>query len=118
MSARTGGLILLQLLFDLTRAGGRADRVLDAPTNEAWIDPWVEHLRARGVDLRLGAPVAGDRIRRAAGSTGARRRRAATVRPTTTSPRCRSRACARCCAGVARGRAAARRASTGSSRAG
>ena len=40
ISARTGGLILAQLLFDLTRAGGRADRVLDAPTNEAWIDPW------------------------------------------------------------------------------
>ena len=32
MSARTGGSILLQLLFDLTRAGGRADRVLDGPT--------------------------------------------------------------------------------------
>ena len=53
ISARTGGLILAQLLFDLTRAGGRADRVLDAPTNEAWIDPWVAHLRGLGVDLRL-----------------------------------------------------------------
>jgi uncharacterized protein with NAD-binding domain and iron-sulfur cluster len=59
ISARTGGLTLAQLLFDLTRAGGRADRVLDAPTNEAWIDPWVAHLRERGVDLRLGAPVQG-----------------------------------------------------------
>ena len=49
ISARTGGLILAQLLFDLTRAGGRADRVLDAPTNEAWIDPWVDaSARARG----------------------------------------------------------------------
>src|SRR4051794_16956435 len=59
ISARTGGLILAQLLFDLTRAGGRADRVLDAPTNEAWIDPWVAHLRTLGVDLRLSAPVQG-----------------------------------------------------------
>jgi uncharacterized protein with NAD-binding domain and iron-sulfur cluster len=59
MSARTGGLILGQLLFDLTRAGGRADRVLDAPTNEAWIDPWVQHLTGLGVDLRLGTPVQG-----------------------------------------------------------
>lgn len=59
MSARTGGLILAQLLFDVTRVGGRADRVLDAPTNEAWIDPWVEHLRALGVDLRLDCPVQG-----------------------------------------------------------
>jgi len=59
MSARTGGLVLVQLLQDLARVGGRADRVLDAPTSEAWIDPWVAHLRGRGVDLRLGAPVDG-----------------------------------------------------------
>src|ERR671917_631163 len=59
MSARTGGSILLQLLFDLSRAGGRADRVLNAPTNEAWLSPWVAHLVARGVDLRLDTPVVG-----------------------------------------------------------
>jgi len=59
ISARTGGLILAQLLFDLTQAGGRADRVLDAPTNDAWIDPWVEHLRGKGVEIRLGSPVLG-----------------------------------------------------------
>src|SRR5688500_4483963 len=40
MSARTGGMILVQLLMDISRAGGRADRVLDAPTSEVWIDPW------------------------------------------------------------------------------
>ena len=57
MSARTGGLVLVQLMQDLTRAGGRADRVLDAPTSEAWIDPWVAHLRSRGLELRLGTPV-------------------------------------------------------------
>ena len=57
MSARTGGMILVQLLQDLARIGGRADRVLDAPTSEVWIDPWVAHLRGRGVDVRLGAPV-------------------------------------------------------------
>jgi uncharacterized protein with NAD-binding domain and iron-sulfur cluster len=59
ISARTGGLILAQLIFDLTRAGGRADRVLDAPTNDAWIDPWVAHLQALGVDLRLESPIQG-----------------------------------------------------------
>jgi uncharacterized protein with NAD-binding domain and iron-sulfur cluster len=59
ISARTGGLILAQLVFDLMRAGGRADRVLDAPTNAAWIDPWVAHLGDLGVDLRLSAPVQG-----------------------------------------------------------
>jgi uncharacterized protein with NAD-binding domain and iron-sulfur cluster len=64
ISARTGGLILAQLLFDATRVGGRADRVLDAPTNDAWIDPWVEHLRVLGVDLRLDSPVQGFRVDR------------------------------------------------------
>jgi uncharacterized protein with NAD-binding domain and iron-sulfur cluster len=59
ISARTGGLILAQLVFDLARASGRADRVLDAPTNEAWIDPWVAHLTGLGVDLRLGTAVQG-----------------------------------------------------------
>jgi uncharacterized protein with NAD-binding domain and iron-sulfur cluster len=57
MSARTGGLILVQLLADLSRAGDRADRVLDGPTSDAWIDPWVAHLRSRGVELRLGERV-------------------------------------------------------------
>jgi hypothetical protein len=34
MSARTGGLILWQLLFDLVRAESRVPRVLDGPTSE------------------------------------------------------------------------------------
>src|SRR6478672_11435599 len=59
MSARTGGLVLIQLLQDLSRVGGRADRVLNAPTSEAWIDPWVAFLRGRGVDVQLSSPVEG-----------------------------------------------------------
>jgi uncharacterized protein with NAD-binding domain and iron-sulfur cluster len=70
MSARTGGAILLQLIFDLTRAGGRADRVLDGPTSDVWIDPWVAHLEGLGVEIRRGMPVEG--IQSAAGRiTGA-----------------------------------------------
>ena len=61
MSARTGGSILLQLLFDLSRPGGQADRVLDGPTNDVWIDPWLAHLRALGVDYRVGHVVEGIR---------------------------------------------------------
>ena len=57
MSARTGGLILVQLLLDLSRAGDRADRVLDAPTSDAWIGPWIAHLKQRGVDVRLEETV-------------------------------------------------------------
>ena len=73
ISARTGGLILAQIVFDLARAGGRADRVLDAPTNEAWIDPWVAELARRGVELRLDEPIAGIRVQngRVAGVTTA-----------------------------------------------
>jgi uncharacterized protein with NAD-binding domain and iron-sulfur cluster len=59
MSARTGGTILLQLIFDLTRAGGRADRVLDGPTSDVWIDPWAAHLESLGVEIRRQAPVEG-----------------------------------------------------------
>jgi uncharacterized protein with NAD-binding domain and iron-sulfur cluster len=52
MSARTGGTILLQLLFDLARPGHQVDRVLNGPTNDVWIDPWLTYLRSRGVDYR------------------------------------------------------------------
>lgn len=31
-----------------------ADRLFDAPTNEAWIDPWVAHLRSLGVTFVSG----------------------------------------------------------------
>jgi hypothetical protein len=33
---------------------GAPDRVLNAPTNEAWIDPWTRELRRLGARLRLG----------------------------------------------------------------
>jgi len=71
MSARTGGSILLQLIFDLTRAGGRADRVLDGPTSDVWIDPWAAHLERLGVEIRRDAPVEGLQLAggRVAGAT-------------------------------------------------
>lgn len=59
MSARTGGLILCQLALDLVRADGRMSRVLDGPTSDRWITPWLAHLRGLGVVLRGGCEVAG-----------------------------------------------------------
>jgi uncharacterized protein with NAD-binding domain and iron-sulfur cluster len=53
MSARTGGSILLQLLFDMANPAGQVDRVLNGPTSDVWIDPWLSHLRERGVEFRL-----------------------------------------------------------------
>src|SRR5262245_41825665 len=49
MSTRTGGYVLLQLLFDLARPGAQADRVLNGPTNAVWIAPWLAYLRSLGV---------------------------------------------------------------------
>jgi len=64
MSARTGGYILLQILFDLANPAGQADRVLNGPTSDVWIDPWLEHLRAHGVEFRLRHQVQAIRCRR------------------------------------------------------
>ncbi|MGN2637634.1 hydroxysqualene dehydroxylase [Nocardia takedensis] len=38
---------------------GGADQILNGPTNEVWIDPWVAHLRGQGVEF-----VMGDRLTR------------------------------------------------------
>jgi uncharacterized protein with NAD-binding domain and iron-sulfur cluster len=57
MSARTGGYTLLQLLFDLAQPAGQVDRVLNGPTSDVWIDPWLDHLRGEGVDVRTGHQV-------------------------------------------------------------
>ncbi|GAB3677698.1 hydroxysqualene dehydroxylase [Halopiger thermotolerans] len=56
-SARTIGTIYLQLLFGQLDPARPTERVLNAPTNEAWIEPWRRALESRGVDLRPGTPV-------------------------------------------------------------
>jgi uncharacterized protein with NAD-binding domain and iron-sulfur cluster len=48
ISTRTCGLTLLQLL-GCFQPGRHFDRLLNGPTNDVWIDPWVAHLRGRGV---------------------------------------------------------------------
>lgn len=57
MSARTGGYILLQLLFDISMPGREADRLLCGPTNDVWLTPWLEHLRSLGVKFRFDTRV-------------------------------------------------------------
>jgi uncharacterized protein with NAD-binding domain and iron-sulfur cluster len=58
MSARTGGYILLQLMFSLATPGAQVDRVLDGPTNDVWINPWLRHLRDKfGVVYQCETPV-------------------------------------------------------------
>ncbi len=36
---------------------GALDRVLDLPTNEAWINPWVKHLKSLGVRFETGQKI-------------------------------------------------------------
>jgi uncharacterized protein with NAD-binding domain and iron-sulfur cluster len=57
MSARTGGCILLQFLFDLAEPGAQTDRVLDGPTTEIWLDPWLAYLQSKGVTYRTGSRI-------------------------------------------------------------
>ena len=56
ISTRTCGYILLQLTFDFS-PGRQMDRVLDGPTNDVWIDPWLTYLRGRGVRYSLDSEV-------------------------------------------------------------
>ncbi|MEV7391443.1 MULTISPECIES: FAD-dependent oxidoreductase [unclassified Streptomyces] len=62
-STRTVGRVIIEalILWGLLGRGldGDADidRVLNAPTSEAWIDPWETHLRSLGVEFVLGTEV-------------------------------------------------------------
>lgn len=62
-STRTVGRVIVEalLLWGLLGRGmdGDADidRVLNAPTSEAWIDPWAAHLRSLGVEFVFDAQV-------------------------------------------------------------
>ncbi len=58
-STRTVGTILVQLLIDILDPTRQSDRILNAPTNDAWIDPWITHLSGQGVTLTPDAEVKG-----------------------------------------------------------
>ena len=49
MSAKTGGDILVQLLLSMLEFDGNTDRVLNGPTNDAWLTPWLDYLKQMGV---------------------------------------------------------------------
>src|SRR5262249_47038161 len=56
-STKTIGDIFVQLLFDIAKPGPSSDRVLNGPTNDVWISPWLEYLVARGVRYNLGSRI-------------------------------------------------------------
>ena len=84
-SARTIGSIGLALATSATGLvpqygtgpiNGGVDRILNAPTSHAWIDPWVAYLKRRGVTFAMNQSVAafdyaGGRITGAQLSSGA-----------------------------------------------
>ena len=67
-SAKTIGDIFVQLIIGIATPGPRTDRVLNGPTNDVWIDPWLEHLKSKGVQYFFDSKVTavsfdGERIR-------------------------------------------------------
>jgi len=56
-NARIIGTMLEQILKYVLEPGRATDRVLNGPTSEVWLDPWVKFLEARGVTLVGGAEV-------------------------------------------------------------
>jgi uncharacterized protein with NAD-binding domain and iron-sulfur cluster len=60
-STRTIGNMAEAFLYTIMGRGrdGAPDRVLNAPTNEAWINPWVRLLKQRGVVFRVGQTIDG-----------------------------------------------------------
>ncbi len=48
-STKTGGNIVLQLVYSATQPWVNPDRVLDGPTNDVWLNPWKEYLLKKGV---------------------------------------------------------------------
>lgn len=60
-STRTIGNMGEAFVFTAAKLGhdGDLDRILDLPTNEAWIDPWVAHLKSLGVKFVENTKVTG-----------------------------------------------------------
>jgi len=56
-STRTVGYILLQLLYDGVCPDRVFDRLLDGPTNDVWLNPWVDYLQRQGVVFHTGVQV-------------------------------------------------------------
>jgi 15-cis-phytoene desaturase len=56
-STKTIGDIGIQLYFDHFRPGVHVDRLLNGPTHDKWLSPWLAHLRQMGVDYRMNSEV-------------------------------------------------------------
>jgi 15-cis-phytoene desaturase len=52
-NCKVEGDIVVQLLLGLLRRGGSVERILNGPTNDVWIDPWLEYLRKKNVTYEM-----------------------------------------------------------------
>lgn len=59
-NAHVEGDIGLALILDMITPGPSTDRVLNGPTNDAWLDPWLAYLQKKGVAYQLDRHI--DRI--------------------------------------------------------
>ena len=80
-STKTIGNIFVQLLLDvLDPLVATSDRVLDGPTNQVWVYPWLQYVRRDGRDLHAprrrsrtsGAPADASPASRCSTATAAR----------------------------------------------
>jgi len=64
-SARTIGDIFVQIVFSILVPGGVAgDRLLNGPTNDVWLNPWLAYLRDRGTVYHTDTEVRAIRCER------------------------------------------------------
>lgn len=52
-NTKTNGDILVQLLFNMADPSRHTDRILSGPTNEKWLDPWLDYLKSKKVDYNF-----------------------------------------------------------------
>ncbi|HSL68986.1 MAG TPA: FAD-dependent oxidoreductase [Longimicrobiales bacterium] len=62
-STKTVGDIGLQLWLDHLKPSSHVDRLLNGPTHDVWLGPWLAHLRQLGVDYRMQSKVESIRCR-------------------------------------------------------
>ncbi|RBW67489.1 hydroxysqualene dehydroxylase [Bacillus taeanensis] len=56
-SMKTIGTMLSQIILDCILPGPSNDRLLNGPTNDVWIDPWLKYLRNRGIQYFTNAKI-------------------------------------------------------------
>jgi len=69
-NAHVEGDVGLALILDMLIPGPSTDRVLDGPTNEVWLHPWLAYLTEKGVDYQFDRKIEKIVCKPEKGSTG------------------------------------------------